>query len=161
MDENKRLGKIQEAYQGRYARALTGMFSRNVNGTELKLALHDIDERLKELEEKTFKTVKRLKATKAQRTLILKHLGLLDLIEQLDISKNNKALLLSVIIDADPDVEKDMNNIAKKSPDILSKYNYEFLVKLFDQVGLEKQAGECEKLLTKIKTQEEKNSDSK
>jgi hypothetical protein len=63
----------------------------------------DIDQRLSLIEEKVFKKVKRLRATEAQKFLILYHLGLIAPIRQLPISQNKKDLLVSVMLDINED----------------------------------------------------------
>src|SRR5438309_11509731 len=98
---------------------------------------HDIDQRLKLLEEKVFKKAKRLRATEAQRFLIDYHLGLIAPIQQLPTSQNQKDILVSIRYDIDPDNARKFlaQTNSKNKPLLHTISNYTFLVNFFEQVG--------------------------
>lgn len=109
-------------------------------------------QRIEVIEEKVFKKTKRIASTKAQRVLLLKELGLLEKVDELNLSQNHKALLLSVLLDADPEnVEKDLAQIHKKDSRLQTEQNFQFLVTLFEKVGLGKHEKQAEKMLVKIR----------
>src|SRR5512138_2897779 len=90
--------------------------------------LTKIRQRLDLLEEAVFKKPKRLRATRSQRVLILKHLGLLEKIDELNLQQNQKASLISMLLDADPDnIEKDLSQVHKKDSRLISEQNFTFL----------------------------------
>src|SRR5215469_15226238 len=107
---------------------------------------YNLDERVKKLEEHVFKKVKRLTGTKSQKLLLFKDLGLLDKINELNLSQKKKAMLLSVLIDEDKDnIEDDLSQIFLKDSKLQNESNYKFLVKLYEDLGLEKFAKTSER----------------
>ena len=84
--------------------------------------------------------------------VILRFLGVLEKIDALSISQGNKIKLLSDLLDTHPkNIETDFNGRAEKIDSPLSnKSNYEFLVKLFTELGLKKEVEKAEIMLEKI-----------
>jgi hypothetical protein len=106
-------------------------------------ALH---ERITELEKKVFKTEKK-PTTLSQQLLILENLGLLNTIRKLDLSENKKVLLLSKLLNGDlSNTKKLFSNIETAKFEL----NYEFLIDLFNEAGLKKEADKAEKELSKF-----------
>lgn len=112
-----------------------------------------LNDRIKVLEEKAFKKLKRLRATEAQRFLIFFHLGLLNPIkENAGLLQHQKDTLISVILDIDPDnAKKFLLETGKKiKPLLRTKSNYTFLVNFFETLGCKQTANEVHKILLKI-----------
>mgnify|MGYP003577615774 CR=1 FL=1 len=117
------------------------------------LIFKDINQRLTLIEEKVFKKVKRIRGTEAQRFLIHYHLDLIKPIQEMGIlSQNQKALLLSVMIDCDKDnAEKFLAELGKKErPKLHTETNYRFLVEVFETLGMEEKAKEADRILNEI-----------
>jgi hypothetical protein len=134
---------------------------RQVAKTSFELAreaiLYTLEDRIKRLENKVFPKLKRRQPTKGQKILIMYHLGLIEPIKQLDVLQKNKALLVSAMIDEDPEnIEKDLAKIGRKDSALRSMYNYKFLVDFFKDLKMEQQMKDCEMELRKISS--EKNS---
>ena len=99
--------------------------------------LQKIRQRLDVLEEAVFKKPKRKRATKAQRILMMKHLGLLEIIEDLNLQQNHKAILISIFLDVDPEnVEKDLSQVHKKVSNLKTESNLQFLRELYQDLAL-------------------------
>jgi hypothetical protein len=112
--------------------------------------IHFLTERVKILEEKVFKS-KRKTTTRAQQMLLLKHSGLLDIIQEWDITKKAKANFLSVLLNADPDnIEDDLSTIREDISGIATKSNYNIVIDTLTKSGLEKPKIEAEKILEKL-----------
>src|SRR4029077_5066893 len=87
-----------------------------------------LTERVNLLEEKTFKS-KRKDTTRAQQMLLLKHLGILEILDNIP-TKKAKAKLLSALLNADSDnIEDDLTNINRELSGISTKENYEYIIK--------------------------------
>ncbi len=118
---------------------------------------HIINERLNELEHKVFKQVKKAPTTRSQQMLLLHHLGMLDPILKLDLPLMKKAQLLSLLLNSSQDnIKKDLSIINKTVSSLKSKENFEFLHKLFEELGLEKKAKEIDLELNVIANRKEK-----
>ena len=129
-----------------------GTFKNTFKNHELK----DVKQKVNVLEEKVFKTARTTTTTKAQQLLILKHLGILEKITDLNISTKKQAKLLSILLNASPDnIEKDLSQINFNNSSLKSKSNYKFLVDAFNQTGLKELAKEADLILDEI----QKNSD--
>jgi hypothetical protein len=127
------------------------------NATSGSLRISLLEERVKKLEEKVFKKLKRTSATKSQKVLLYKELGLLDIIDELDLSQNKKALLISVLIEGDPDnIEEDLRTVRRPNSDLKTAFNYRFLREFYDDLGLNKQASNAQKVLNKIEEEGQK-----
>jgi hypothetical protein len=118
-----------------------------------RLELNRINQRLAVLEESVFKKVKRVRATEAQRFLILYHLGLIEHIKKLTISQNQKDLLVGIILDIDPNnAKKFLVETSKKVRPLLKTIsNYTFLSEFFEKNGHKKLASEAEKILIELR----------
>jgi hypothetical protein len=121
----------------------------------------DIVQRVAILEDQYLKKPKRLRATKAQKILILKHMGLLEKIDEIAMSQNKKALLLSVLLDADRDnVETDLSHVHLKESPLRNEPNYAFLVEFFEKINekqisgqtFDKQIKECDGIYREIRS---------
>ena len=126
---------------------------RHLNEFEMKdVLIHNLIERVKELEDKANKNIKRPVTTRAQQMLILKHCGLLETIQNLGIQQiQQKAKLLAILLNADPtNVESDLGHIFKDNPELRTRKDYEFLIKTFEITGLKAQKTEAESILPKI-----------
>jgi hypothetical protein len=116
---------------------------------ELVEVLILIEKRLNDLEHKSFGNTKVV--TRAQKMLLLQHLGLLSTINELPTSKNKKAKLLSILLDADADnIEGDLSQIDRKNSKLLIKKNFEFLVSTFEEAGLKDLAENADRKLDEI-----------
>jgi hypothetical protein len=120
--------------------------------------INKLNQRITVLEEAVFKKVKRLKATEAQRFLILHHLGLTKPLRDLEISQNQKDLLVSVLLDIDPNnAKKFLVETSKKDRPLLETIsNYLFLSEFFEKVKLEKHHIEAERILNRLRADKEK-----
>ena len=120
-----------------------------------------IEDRLKKLEEKVFKLGKS-PTTRSQQMLLLKHLGLLDIILKLDISNKKKSILLSSILNSSQDnIEGDLSIINSKTSKLRTTENYAFLIKAFDETGLKELSLEMEKEFNLISNQQNKLNSKK
>lgn len=110
-----------------------------------------LSERIKTLEEKVFKTSRKSDTTRAQQMLLLKHLGFLEKLEPLNISKRAKAKLLSILLNASSEnIEDDLTYINSPTSPTTTKKNYEFLIKSFSEIGLTDQKEQAERILDEI-----------
>jgi hypothetical protein len=119
--------------------------------------LFDIDQRLSLIEEKVFKKLKRLKATEAQRFLILFHLGLFTPVPSLDIQQQHKDLIISVLLDIDPSNAKKyiIELSSDNKPKLRTITNYTFLINFFKKVELYTLSDKMEEILTEIEKEQE------
>lgn len=119
--------------------------------TLLNFQLGRLTERIKTLEEKVFKTSRKSDTTRAQQMLILKHLGILDLIESKKLTKKAKAKLLSTLLNASAEnIEDDLTYINTPQSPIATKKNYEFVISTFSEAGLKSEKQQAEKILEQI-----------
>jgi hypothetical protein len=117
-----------------------------------------IDTRINDLEDNILGNQRKIKTTKAQQILLLKHLGMLEGIMKLDVTAENRARLLSILLNASFDnVKKDLQKINnEKDSELDIKSNYEFLVSTFNTIGLPEKADEMQKILDRIRQKKEK-----
>ena len=93
-----------------------------------------LSERIKELEDKVFKNKKK-EATRAQKMLLLLHLGILDKIDDLNLLKKHKSKLIATLISSsDTNIEGDLSNIKRSDSELKTVQNYQFLIKLFKEL---------------------------
>lgn len=120
--------------------------------------INKLNQRITVLEEAVFKKVKRLRATEAQRFLVLYHLGLVEPIKKLEISQNQKDILISVLLDIDPtNAKKFLAETAKKDRPLLETIsNYTFLSSLFEKIKNDKLYTETERILIRLRADKEK-----
>ena len=115
------------------------------------IMIHKLTERVKDLEEKVNNKSKRNVTTRSQQMLLLKHCGIIGLIIDLDIQKQQKAKLLSILLNADEtNIEDDLSHILEDIPEKRSKKDIEFLLKTFDETGLKDKKKEIEAIYEKV-----------
>lgn len=113
--------------------------------------IHFLTERVKALEDKVFQKTKKSETTRAQQMLLLKHSGLLELINSFDIPKKSKALFLSILLNRSAEnIEDDLTNILSDKSPLYNKKNYEFILDTFGECGLTQQQEMIESTLKKI-----------
>jgi hypothetical protein len=118
--------------------------------TSYRLVEHE--ERIKRLEEKVFKKKKRPDTSRGQQILLMKQLGCLDPILQMEITQEKKALLLSIILNADYDnIYDDLVHLNEPINTLTLERNYEFLISTYKEIGLKKLEEEADKKLDEIK----------
>lgn len=131
-------------------------YNSSVGGILEGMQYYHLEERIKQIEEKVFPQIKRKKATKSQKLLLMKDLGLLELIEGLNLQQTKKALLISLLIDADADnIEKDLNQIHQKDSKLNNEPNFEFLFSLYKELDLTSLQEKAEEALYKIQNAKE------
>ncbi len=125
---------------------------------EFHLILTLIEKRFLDLEEKIFRKKQKNSATKTQKLLLLKHLGILDNILALEIPLEKKYFLLSLIIDSSQDnIKKDVQSINySNNPTFYTKENLNFLADVFTNAGLPNHLKEIKKSLNITKTKGKK-----
>lgn len=124
----------------------------------LSHTLKKLEQRVTLIEESVFRKVKRLRATEAQRFLILYHMKMIDPILDFCESQNQKDKFLSVLIDIDPvNAKKFLIETSRKDRPLLETIsNYTFLSEFFSQKGYEKIALAVDKKLSSIRADKEK-----
>ena len=76
------------------------------------ITLEQVNERVKALEDKVFKTARKDETTRAQQMLLLKELGFLDMLDKKGLIQTQVAQLLSVILNRTIDnIKDDLTNI--------------------------------------------------
>lgn len=114
--------------------------------------LYDIDQRLNELEFKSSKNGKKPEVSRAEKMLLMHHLGLLDKLRELNISNVKIAKLIQLLINASPDnIEGDLSDLNNPKSALKNEKNYSFLVKAFKDIGLNEKQKNAEAILDKIK----------
>jgi hypothetical protein len=114
----------------------------------------DIDERLRELEERVFKTARKTDTTRSQQMLLMRDLGLLDKLNEFKLSNHKKAKLLSILLNASPDnIEGDLSSIHRKDYKHINVLNYEFLLKTYNTVGLKELSESTDITLDELKSE--------
>jgi|GEM_PF-4747844 len=115
--------------------------------------LADIHERLTELEHRVLKTARKQTTTRSQQILIFKDLGLMDKINELNISSKKKAYLLSVLLNASQDnIKDDLSNMNKSNYKHNNIENNEFLLKVYREAGLKELAEKTDIQLDKLRS---------
>jgi len=114
--------------------------------------IHNLIERVKELEDKVDKKKNRPVTTRSQQMLLLKHCGLLEVIQNLGIKQvKQKAKFLAILLNADAtNIESDFAHIFRDSPELRNAKDYEFLIRTFEETGLDAQKTEAQAILNKI-----------
>jgi hypothetical protein len=133
------------------------MLRKQNNTASLIGFVRELNERVKRLEDKTFKK-KKPPTTLSQQILLLYHLGMLDKIYQLQISNVKKAELLAIILNGDSsNTKKAIESISKKDKsDIQIPFNYEFLKETFDEFELYDISEKMNDILKKIEASSNK-----
>jgi hypothetical protein len=113
--------------------------------------IYNLIERVKNLEEKVFKN-KKPPITLNQQIIALETLGMLQKIRELNISAIKKADLLAAILKTDKsNTKKAMEALARRGEKLVkTPLNYEYLAKLFEDVGLLEKCKEMENYKRKI-----------
>ncbi len=128
-----------------------GLFRQQSNRFQERFYHQMIEERLTRLEEKVFKTARKDTTTVKQQILILHHLGILEKLNEFNITRDKKAKLLSVLLNGSFDnIRGYLTEINKKKSELKNEFNYDFLYKLFKDSGLKKQEHEVEKILEEL-----------
>ena len=97
--------------------------------SETGLLIYHLSERIKTLEEKVFGKSKRKVTTRAQQMLLLKYSGMIEIISDMKITKEQKAKFLSILLNGDAtNIEDDLSYIFSDDPQIRTKKDFEFLV---------------------------------
>ncbi len=139
-------------YKQKRARSKYGsniFFSQTPNYDDLA----DIHERLTELEDRVFKTARKQTTTRSQQILILKDLGIMNIINELNISVKKKAYLLSVLLNASADnIKDDLSNMYKPTYKHNNIENNEFLLKVYKEAGLKELAEKTDIQLDKLRS---------
>ena len=128
-------------------------FGNLMKPNSMLLATHlaDIDKRLKDLEHKVNPTAKKILSTRSQQILMLHHLGVLDLLNQKNISKKKQAKFLSILLNASPDnIEGDLHGIHNPKSALKTRTNYKVISEAFKISGMKDIAEETDKILEKI-----------
>ena len=111
----------------------------------------EVLQRIERLEEKAFGK-KKPPITLKQQILALKHLGMLDKIQQLDIPVLKKYEFLALLLKTDvSNTGKALTQLADNDGDIINKFNYEYLAQLFQDFGITSQANDTHKILFDLK----------
>lgn len=111
----------------------------------------DIDERLRDLEFKVNKTERKTITTRSQQILLLKHLGVLETLHSMNISQNNMAKFLSILINAsEANIKDDLSNIQRKESKINSSANYKVIHAAFKNSKMKALAEETDKILDEL-----------
>ncbi len=127
-----------------------GMFFSNTPNYD---DLADIHERLTELEDRVLKTARKQTTTRSQQILMLKDLGLMDVINDLNLSVKKKAYLLSVLLNASADnIKDDLSNMYKPTYKHNNIENNEFLLKVYKEAGLKKLSETTDNQLDKLRS---------
>lgn len=114
--------------------------------------LADIDERLRDLEYKVFRTARKEITTRAQQMLLLRDLGLLEKLDELNLSGKKKAQLLSILLNASADnIREDLSHIHRKDYKQINAENYQFLFETYKAIGLKELAESTDQVLDKLK----------
>ena len=115
----------------------------------------DLDERVTDIEFRLNPTAKKILSTRSQQMLLLHHLGVLDLLNEYNISNIKKAKFLSVLLNASPDnIEKDLSGIFKPKSKIKTANNYKFITSVFEEAGIKKLFKETDIILDILESEE-------
>lgn len=140
--------RVKKIQRSKYkVRSMSG----RINEFMLNESLSDIDDRLRELENRVLKTERKIITTRAQQMLILKHLGFLDALNSFNISSIKKAKLLSILLNASQDnIKDDLSAINKKVSYLKSTANYKVVNKAFKDSGIKNLEEESDKILDEL-----------
>jgi hypothetical protein len=124
----------------------------------LNLLFTLIEKRFIDIEDKIYKSKRKIQTTRAQQMLLLMHLGFVNSILDFKMTVNKKAKLLSLLLNASAEnIEGDLSQIQNEmSPELATRTNYEFLVATFKDLGMEDQLKATEVILEKINKREAK-----
>ncbi len=122
--------------------------SGKISTSLLESYFYELNDRIMELENRVLKTERKTITHRAQQMLILHHLGILDKLNELDISGVKKAKLLSALLNASQDnIKDDLSAINKKDSYLKSTANYKVVNKIFKEAGLKKLTDQTDKIL--------------
>ena len=122
----------------------------------------DIEKRLKELEEHTYRTKRSENTTIPQQLLILKDLNILPIFQKLGLNRRQQAKLLSVILNGNEDyVRKAYEGIYHKDSPHKTPQNYKFLYETYKTLKLEELTKVAEKEIIALRKKEEKEKEKK
>jgi hypothetical protein len=151
MDAKQR-NQHPEQFLKRYRNYHYSQLAKRSNGKNLGIIMDLIEERFRDLENKIYKKQKKFSADRAQKFLLLHHLGMLQpLIDNSDINLDKKARLLSIILNEDYDnLYDNLSKLGHAKSSLRLEKNYSFLSLLFKDLKLSKLAEKMEILLEKI-----------
>ena len=124
---------------------------RSYSNSVLQSSFADIDERLRDLEHKVNPTAKKILSNRSQQMLILHHLGVLDKLNEFQISNKKKAKFLSILLNASSDnIEDDLSVILKPKSKLTTAANYKVVNAAFKQSGIKTLDEETDIILDKL-----------
>jgi len=133
----------------------TGAFRISRSG--VNEALIDIDKRLNDIEHKINPTAKKILSNRSQQMLLLHHLGLLEKLNEFDISGKKKAKLLSILLNASSDnIEGDLHTILNPKSKLNTIANYKVINTAFKQAGIKQLADKTGDILKELESQKNK-----
>ena len=130
-------------------RTSNSMFGKGNNA--IQSSLNDIDDRLTAIETRIFKTERKTLTTRSQQMLLLKHLGILEILKEYSLSSKKKAKLLSVLLNASQsNIEDDLSIIEYEKSALTTTHNYNIVTKTFKDSGLKKLAEKTDIILDNL-----------
>jgi len=138
---------------------LTNLITEHFKKQEEEKWKSNLETRLSELEQYTYRTRRKEVTTQNQQLLILEDLGVLPIFQKLKISKRNQAELLAILLNTSAtNVRKAIEGINTKDSPVKSAENYKFLYDRYKEIGLTERLDEIEShIVKKIKQEEAKN----
>jgi hypothetical protein len=122
-------------YQDRY---LVSSDRDPILAQQINRVFREFDERLNEIEYKGAKGGKKSDISRAEKSAILYELGIMDHLLSLGISQGKIAELLSLIFNSSKgNIEKDLSQRSSLKAPFKKKETYKFLIKKFNELGLE------------------------
>jgi hypothetical protein len=118
---------------------------------EVKLVLTQMEARLIGLEDKVGGKKGKVFPDLPQKMLILHKLGIMEVINTLDIQEQQKAEILSLLLGEDRDnIEKMLLNYNDENDRLRKKKTYEYVYKKFNDLGLNALSEEVKEVCKKI-----------
>lgn len=122
------------------------------------LEFRRLEAKIKKLEESTYKNNSKDTVNLPQQLLILKHLNLLDTLTNLKLSREQKAIILSKLLNRSFDnIRHLLSKINSKRSKIITDDNYTVLYRIFKKAGLKQKTLEIENILEEIEKQDSEN----
>jgi hypothetical protein len=123
-----------------------------------RLEFRKLEERVAKLEEKVNKTARKDQTTLRQQLLLLHHTGMLDTLNDLKMSREKKAKLLSVLLNGSFDNIRDyLTEVNKRDSQLKTVTNYNVIVKTFKESGLKALEEKTDIILDQLKKQDSEN----
>lgn len=129
-----------------------GLLKDMKNGTfQIRMEMREMSDRLEKLENTVNKTKRKDNTSRGQQILILYHLGLLDKINELNLSNVKKAKLLATLLNSsEQNIRQDLTEVYKQDSELKHSTNYTFLNQLFSELGLNELEKKTDKILVEI-----------